>query len=213
MKPITIHGPAGNIEAIEESPRINAYPHLTAIVCHPHPQYQGTMHNKVVTTVCRAFRHLGIHCIRFNYRGVENSQGSYDHGNGEVDDLTAVIDNVKQANPDQQLLLAGFSFGGSVAYKGASQRQDVAGLLTIAPAVVNFPLTEFAEPHVPWCVIQGHQDEVVSPKAVFDFVCCQTNATATIIKCQAGHFFHGKLNELKQAIIWHYQSRLADGLG
>ncbi|MFZ9035637.1 MAG: alpha/beta hydrolase [Francisellaceae bacterium] len=210
MDIIKIQGELGWLEAIVETPGEVTYPEITAVLCHPHPLFQGTMHNKVVTTMARVFRDLGIQSIRFNYRGVGGSEGEYGEGVGELDDTLKVIEYIKQQKPGQKLILAGFSFGGSVAYKAAAISSDVMALLTIAPAVINFPVDGFNEPQMPWCVVQGIDDEVVDADAVFDVVLKKTKSDATIIKMnEVGHFFHGKLTDLKQELTDYFQPRLS----
>ena len=210
MNTFFIQGPAGRIETMIDYTKKTLHDDITAVICHPHPQFQGTMNNKVITTMSRAFNNLGINAFRFNYRGVGESQGHYDQGNGEIDDLQAVIDYIAAKKSQQKILLAGFSFGGSVAYKAAMYNKDRAiSLLTIAPAVINFPLTHFEQPTMPWCLIQGIDDEAVSYHAVMQFFLEQTQCDATLIRLNhVGHFFHGQLVPLRKHIEKHYQSRL-----
>ncbi|WP_119343197.1 alpha/beta hydrolase [Facilibium subflavum] len=208
MNTDVIQGNKGEIEIAYDPPKSNTYPDITAVVCHPHPLFQGSMHNKVVTTISRALTGLGVGCMRFNYRGVGKSQGCYDNGVGEVDDALSVAMHILKQHLEQKIIFTGFSFGGSVAYKAAMKCQNTVGLLTVAPAVVNFPLEGIKEPTMPWCVIQGIDDEVVDAQAVFDFA-IKTNVPVHIIKLdQVGHFFHGKLVELKNEIQWYFQQRL-----
>lgn len=205
-----IAGPAGNIELTVDKPKENKHPNTTVIICHPHPQHLGTMHNKVVTTISRTAKELGLTSIRFNYRGVQHSQGSYDHGEGEVEDLLTVVNWVQTQTPEQKIILAGFSFGGSVAYKGAAKIEHLSHLITIAPAVVNFPLTQHPEPTVPWLIIQGNNDEVVASEAVFHWLTTEVSCPYTLSKMQeTGHFFHGKLVYLRKEIEYYLQPRLS----
>lgn len=209
MKTLSISGREGKIEALLDAPKVSAFDDISVVSCHPHPLYQGTMHNKVISTISRSFNALGIEVIRFNYRGVGQSEGEYGHGEGEVEDALSVIDFIRQEKPKQKIILAGFSFGGAVAYKAQSKRDNILSLLTIAPAVVNFPLKGFQEPSMPWCVIQGTDDEVVDPTAVLSFSALQSKAPCHIIKLnEVGHFFHGKLIELRNEINAYYQPRL-----
>ncbi|HSC66336.1 MAG TPA: alpha/beta fold hydrolase, partial [Cellvibrio sp.] len=113
-----IPGPSGQLEAIihqGDNEGHFAGRELLVVICHPHPVHGGTMDNKVVTTLMRTYRDLGVHVLRFNFRGVGKSEGSFDNAIGEVDDLRAVIAWVDQQLPDTSLLLAGFSFGSSIA--------------------------------------------------------------------------------------------------
>lgn len=201
MQTFFIPSSQGHLEATYDTPRTVLHDDITVVICHPHPLFDGTMYNKVVSTIGRAFKDAGIQALRFNYRGVMNSSGHYGEGVGELEDLLAVVKYVRQAKPRQKIILAGFSFGGSVAYKGLSHCDNVIGLITVAPAVVNFPLIDFSEPQVPWLVVQGIDDDTVSAEAVFDFVIKQTQAQATIVKFNGvGHFFHGRLMDLKKTV-------------
>jgi len=204
-----IEGEDGSIEVEVDWPQNISLADTTVIVSHPHPLYQGTMHNKVITTISKAFRDLGLTVVRYNYRGVGKSQGEYDNGDGEVDDLVAVAKWVRQQKHNQSLILAGFSFGGSIAYKGADRLDGVTHLLTIAPAVTSFPLEHITEPAMPWCIIQGDDDEVVDPADVFKWLTHDIKRPFSLIKMSGtGHFFHGKLIDLKSEIIMHYRSRI-----
>ena len=204
-----ISSDSGVLEAVLDQPKSNYIEDLIVIICHPHPLFDGTMHNKVVVTISRAFNAMGISAMRFNYRGVGLSQGHYDNGVGEVDDAIAVADYILQHKIAKKIIFAGFSFGGSVAYKAVSRCKQSCALLTIAPAVVNFPLLDSTAPQVTWCTVQGVDDEVVESSAVFDFVTNKSIADAYLIKLNnVGHFFHGQLVKLKSEIIWHYKPKL-----
>lgn len=194
-----IPGPAGLLEAVETAPIHNNTPKGIAIICHPHPLYEGTMNNKVVTTLVKAYNHLGLTAIRFNFRGIGNSQGAYDNAIGEVDDLRAVINWCQKRSPTQSIYLAGFSFGSYIAAKVASQ-QPVTHLVSVAPPVVNFDFASLPPITCPWIVIQGDQDEVVPPEAVFAWVKTRIPPPQFICLTGASHFFHGKLIELRQRL-------------
>ncbi|MCF6775533.1 alpha/beta fold hydrolase [Thiotrichales bacterium 19X7-9] len=204
-----IDGAVGKLEVALDSPNEIKDDQLVVVICHPHPLYQGTMENKVVTTVSRSFNQLGILSVRFNYRGVGQSEGEYADGIGEVDDLVAVVEWLRRQNKAQKVILAGFSFGGSVAYKGASRIDNVIHLLTIAPSVIHFDLKEAQEPYVPFLVILSKDDEVVPASDTLDWLTKEFNQAFSLISLMAaGHFFHGRLVELKNEIINHYSLRL-----
>jgi hypothetical protein len=171
-----------------------------ASVCHPHPLYGGTLSNKVVHMVARAFNEMGVTCLRFNFRGVGESQGEYDQGQGETDDLLAVADWFHRRRPDAPLWLAGFSFGAFVAFH-AQARLKPQRLLLVAPPVSRFTFPEqqpvLAED---WLVIQGGQDDVVDPEQVTQWVAHQSPPADFRWLEDAGHFFHGRLLELKELI-------------
>lgn len=193
-----IAGPAGAIECAIDQPAQT--PRGVAIVCHPHPQFGGTMDNKVVQTLARACVGLGYTSVRFNFRGIGASAGSWDEGAGEVDDALAVIAAHRQAG--QPLLLGGFSFGGYVAATAAArlpEGQRPQQLLLVAPAVVNFKT-----PPVPagTLLIHGELDDVVPLQALLDWAHppAQPLTHAVTVVPGAGHFFHGQLTLLKQLI-------------
>lgn len=204
-----IDGEDGALELEVDWPQEILLSDTTVIVSHPHPLYQGTMKNKVVTTISKAFRELGLTVVRYNYRGVGKSEGEYDNGEGEVNDLISVAKWVRQQKQNQSLILAGFSFGGSIAYKGAARLDGVTNLLTVAPAVTRFPLNKIIEPDIPWCVIQGDDDEVVDPSSVFKWLTNEIKKPFSLLKMSnTGHFFHGRLIDLKNEIMMHYKSRI-----
>ncbi len=191
-------GPAGAIETAVDMP---AAVRGVAVLCHPHPLHGGTLDNKVVQTLARAFVQLGYRAVRFNFRGVGASEGTWDAGEGEVDDVLAVI--AAHRDPALPLVLGGFSFGACMAAKAAAQTPDVERLVLIAPAVQNFPPPPVSQHTL---VIHGEVDDVVPLAAAFDWARPQS-LPVTVIP-GAGHFFHGQLPLLKQLIVgaWHRQN-------
>jgi uncharacterized protein len=196
-----IPGPAGQIEVAISAPT-SSPPIALALICHPHPLHGGTMQNKVVTTLERSFQGLGCLCVRFNFRGVGQSEGSYADGIGEGDDLAAVLAFVKARLVAEAielpLWLSGFSFGSYVAARMANAL-CAARLLSIAPPVQSWDFTAIATPSMPWTIIQGDADEVVAARAVYDFAALQVPAPQ-LIKMAATHFFHGVLPELRAQV-------------
>jgi alpha/beta superfamily hydrolase len=143
---------------------------------------------------------MGVTTVKFNFRGVMRSEGRFDQGNGELEDLLAVIDWVQQQRVKNEIWLAGFSFGAFIAARAATQI-PINKLVTVAPPVENFPMQHLPPITCPWVLVQGELDDVVSPKAVFDWAETR-NPKPTIIRFpQAGHFFHGQLSELRADII------------
>ena len=120
LEAVAIAGPAGNIEASIEPATETAT--AVAVVCHPHPLHGGTMRNKVIHTLARAFVSMNVTAVRFNFRGIGSSEGGYDEGRGELDDALAVLDWAAERWPNLQLWMAGFSFGGWVALRAAARR-------------------------------------------------------------------------------------------
>ena len=201
MNTFFIDGKAGQLEVAHDKVK-NSKDNIVAVICHPHPLYQGTMNNKVVTTLSRAMKCFSIDSYRFNYRGVGNSQGEYGEGLGELEDLLSLCEFIKTNTSYKKIILCGFSFGGAIAYKALSKLNEVACLVTIAPAVDRFDLTEYPEPNqLPWLVVQGIDDDTVNPNSVFNFTLKKTKSDLTLVKMNSvGHFFHGKLIELKKVV-------------
>jgi alpha/beta superfamily hydrolase len=199
---LSIPGQAGALEAIAEDPGVPGESY--AVVCHPHPLFGGTMQNKVVTTVARALQESGIPTLRFNFRGVGASGGAFDQGAGETADAQAVASWGEQRWPGRTLVLAGFSFGGYVALRLAQQRdlQNLAPrlLITIAPAVQSFDAESTSVPRCPWLIIQGDADDVVDPAAVIHWATLLSPKPQLWVLQGAGHFFHGRLPELREAV-------------
>jgi len=196
---IIIPGPAGQIEAILSIPAAGE-PIAIAVVCHPHSLYGGSLSNKVVHIVSSTFLKLDVPVLRFNFRGVGRSEGEFDQGRGEQADLAAVVVWLRQRYPERPLWLAGFSFGAFVAYHAHRQLQ-AARLLLVAPPLRVF---EFGESHpveIPWVVVQGSEDEVVSAEAVQQWVQNQPIPPIFEMLEGASHFFHGRLNDLRQRVM------------
>ena len=191
-------GPAGLLECLTDVPEGQA-PAGVAVICHPHPLGGGTMHNKVVTIIERSLRELGLATVRFNFRGVGESEGDHDEGFGETDDLLAVIEWVRKSSPDQPLALAGFSFGSYIALKVAAGL-DLRQLISIAPPVDRYDFNEIEHPGCPWLVVQGDEDEVVDPDSVYAWVETLEPAPALNVMEKTGHFFHRRLMDLRGLI-------------
>jgi alpha/beta superfamily hydrolase len=196
---LTLDGPAGPIEAAVDLPDagVAALP-VTAIVCHPLSTEGGTMHNKVVTMVARALRELGVRVVRFNFRSVGASAGSFDHGDGEQQDLAAVAAWVRAQRPHDALWLAGFSFGAYVSLRASAALQPQA-LISIAPPAGRW---DFAGVELPphWLVIQGDADEIVDPQAVYDWLETLEQQPVLVRMPDTSHFFHRKLIDLRGAL-------------
>ena len=193
-----IDGPVGQLEATLDSLEKET-PIGSAIICHPHPLYGGTMDNKVAHTLSRAFIKSGYNSLRFNFRGTKKSEGKFDFGIGELDDLLAVINWIKVREHSEILWLAGFSFGAAIAIN-ASSVSKVDGLITVAPAVEKF--TNFTnQPQCPWLIMQGDEDELVDIKTTIDWLNTLNPGPELLILPQAEHFFHGRLVELREEIV------------
>jgi uncharacterized protein len=196
-QPVSIPGPSGVLQGIVEEPG-NVPPAAIAVVCHPHPLQGGTMTNKVVHTLARACNEVGAPTVRFNYRGVGGSEGSYDDGVGETEDALAVIEWARARWPETPLWLAGFSFGGGVALR-ASVSTSTARLITVAPASARAGVTDNL-PGCPWLLVQGDADDVVPAQMVLDWAKALRVSPDIRLLEGAGHFFHGRLIELREAV-------------
>ncbi|MBT5861952.1 MAG: alpha/beta fold hydrolase [Gammaproteobacteria bacterium] len=193
-----IDGPAGRLEAILELSAEHS-PLGSVVVCHPHPQHGGTMHNKVAHTLARAFVRLGYAVLRFNFRGIESSEGEYDEGVGELDDALAAISWMRARDPGTRLWLAGFSFGAAIAVDAAIDT-TVDGLVSVAPAITRCASGPLAQPECPWLIVQGDQDELVDVEKTVEWVNGLLPGPELLIISGAEHFFHGRLVELREAV-------------
>lgn len=191
---LLIEGPAGPLEVVLTRAE---QPTALAVICHPHPLHGGTLHNKVVHTLMRAARDQGASTVRFNFRGVGKSIGEHDDGRGETADCLAVIDWARRELGDLPLWVMGFSFGGYVAAAAASQLQQwPQRLVLVAPSVERMPFADLMPLAGPATVLMGEADEVVASEAVFDMLEGQPGVDMQRFAA-TGHFFHGKLVELK----------------
>lgn len=198
---VSIDGPAGRIEGITACPPEGDIRGVVAVICHPHPLYGGSLHNKVVHYLSRTCNELGIPSLRFNFRGVGQSEGSYDGGRGESEDLLAVLDWISQRRPGFDIWLAGFSFGAYVAYRSARARPQIRRLITVAPPVNLFDFGEAPAPRCPWLVVQGKRDKIVPCQEVERWVHTQESAPDLLCFKEADHFFHGQLNALRSGLL------------
>jgi uncharacterized protein len=197
---INIPGPVGTLESVlnrGDSDAVLSSMNGLAIICHPHPQHGGTMDNKVVTTLMRTYRDVGIHVLRFNFRGVGKSEGTFDNTKGELDDLLAVISWVKSQFTNSPILMAGFSFGSSIAARASYQLENLRHLTLVAPPVERYEYDRDGVFQAPLCVIQGDQDERVIAQGVYNWA-AQLHGPVELIRYpEAGHFFHGFLSSMK----------------
>ena len=203
--PSPINGASGAIETLwqpVDHPRQNTQglPYV-AVLCHPHPLYGGTMHNKVVHTLARVLRDHDIPVLRFNFRGVGNSDGVFSNGVGECVDLLTVVQQLQQQEPSA-VILGGFSFGAYVTALAVQRLTTTViceHMLLIAPPVGK-PDYDFPQ-YLP-CrhvhIVQGTEDEIVTVESVQQWV--QNIPQASISMLRSGHFFHRKLTDLKHCL-------------
>jgi uncharacterized protein len=192
----TVVGPAGDLVCAIDLP--DGIPRGLAVICHPHPQHGGTMDNKVVVTLARAFALCGWRAARFNFRGIGGSAGEWDQGRGEIDDAVAVARALRQGN--EPLALAGFSFGAYVASHAAAVLH-AQPLVLIGPATQNFTLAAVPQGTL---VIHGEADDVVPLAATLDWA--RPQSQPVVVVPGGGHFFHGQLPLLKNLVVRHLQA-------
>jgi len=195
---LLLQGPAGALEAQLDLPADGLAPAAYAVVCHPHPLFGGTLTNKVVHTLARAFTDVGMPSLRFNFRGVGLSAGTHDEGRGEVQDVLAAARYCHERWPQARLWLAGFSFGAAVAVRASSEAKP-AGLVAVAPAVDRLDIAAVL-PACPWLVLLGDADDVVSPQRMLEWARGLRPEPVTQVLAGAGHYFHGRLPELRERV-------------
>lgn len=200
---LNLQGGAGHLEALRDVPSDGAV-RGTVVIAHPHPLFGGTMQNKVVQTLARAFVQCGWQAVRFNFRGVGASAGTYDEGRGELADMLSVIEQVA---PDGPLALAGFSFGAFVTshvVQAVSVQRSVDKLVLVGTAASRFKVAPVVpEMHERTLVIHGEQDDTVALSSVMDWARPQTLPVTVIPGVE--HFFHGQLPLLKSLVVRHLQ--------
>jgi alpha/beta superfamily hydrolase len=193
-------GPAGRLEGI-----LKHYGGVgsgkLAVVCHPHPLYQGTMHNKVVFAVATALFEAGCNVLRFNFRGVGLSAGSHDKGQGEIKDTLAALRFLKERYPAQPCLVAGSSFGAWMALEAALRDSTLISVIAVSPPLKYFHATVLAELTVPKLFLQGMDDRICVPEALQSLYPSVADPKELVLLEGAGHFFDGHLTELKAKIM------------
>lgn len=202
MPEVYFHGPVGRLEGkIHLSENKHA---PRALLLHPHPLYGGTMNNKVVYTLFKAFREAGFHVLRFNFRGVGVSEGSYDEGRGELEDAKYAYDYLSKEVPtNTPIWIGGFSFGSWVMFR-LIQEIPFYRFLGISPPAQRFDFSGCLNPSMPGLIVQGDQDEIVPIEAVDNFVSLlapntKENITYKIIP-EADHFFTNQLGQLESLV-------------
>lgn len=198
-------GPVGAIEALRDEPGPGAARRGTAVIAHPHPLFGGTMENKVVQTLARAFVQSGWVALRFNFRGVGASEGRHDEGRGELDDMLALVAGEAPQGP---LALAGFSFGSFVASRAVAAlwpTRPADKIVLVGTAAMRFEVATLPpEAHDATLVIHGEHDDTVPLASVLDWARPQT-LPVTVVP-GGSHFFHGQLPLLKSLVLRHLRS-------
>lgn len=194
-----LNGPAGRIEARLMRASEKGNHNAVAVVCHPHPLYDGSLHNKVTYTLSRTLSQMGVPALRFNFRGVGESEGEYANGIGETEDLLAVIAEARRLYPNREVWLAGFSFGAYISLRVA-RKAEVSQLITVAPPVNFFEFQRIKAPQCPWLLIQGDADEVVPCEDVLEWAGNLQPGPQVKVLEGVGHFFHRRLNCLRDTV-------------
>ena len=199
IESLMLEGPAGKLEALLEEPE-DQEPKHAALVCHPHPRHGGTMHNKVVYRIARGLRRSGCVVLRFNYRGVNLSEGSYDHGNGELEDARAALTWLRARYPNLPCLLAGFSFGSRIVLRLGCTLPDVDRIIA-----VGFPTVYADRSFLEGCTkdrtfIHSTNDEF-GPKPELQAIFDGLPEPKRLIWVEAeDHFFKGALDEFENSV-------------
>ena len=216
---LLLPGPAGTIEVARDVPGsapAGAPLRGVAVIAHPHPLFGGTMDNKVVQTLARAFVQAGWAALRFNFRGVGASSGTHDEGRGELQDLLAVVQQLappaQDGLPAQPLALAGFSFGAFVtshALAALWPERRIAHVVLVGTATTRFAVAPVPpEAQLRTLVLHGEQDDVVPLPSVFDWA--RPQALPVTVIPGSGHFFHGQLPLLKSLVLRHLRATADD---
>jgi alpha/beta superfamily hydrolase len=207
-----LDGPAGRLEAILMNPP--SAPVAAAVVCHAHPLHGGMMHFKVVFRAAKALQSAGLAVLRFNFRGVGRSEGSYDGGRGEQDDARAALDELERRFPGRPLVLGGFSFGSVVALRVGAGDQRVGGVFVLGyPATFTDPTVVVETPSAlddgskPRLFVQGENDQFGSGEALWRLVEPFPENQSVVVVPGTGHFFDGRLDELQGAVCTWAEGR------
>lgn len=204
---LTLQGAAGAIQALRDQAPLapEQTPRGVAIIAHPHPLFGGTMDNKVVQTLARAFVHSGWTAVRFNFRGVGDSAGVHDNGIGEAQDFLSVV---QQVAPEGPIALAGFSFGAFVTSHAIARlwpERNIEQIVLVGTATSRFEVASIpAEAHLRTLILHGEHDDTVPLSTVMDWARPQT-LPVTVVP-GGGHFFHGQLGLLKNLVARHLHS-------
>ncbi len=195
-----LEGPAGRLEAILWTPSAAAHPQLAAVVCHPHPLFGGTMHNKVIYQAAKSLDAFGIPVLRFNFRGAGLSAGVHDRGLGEQDDVRAALDFLAFEFPGVPLLLAGFSFGSWVGMRVGCEDPRVSHLIGLGLPVNSTDFSFLRSCNKPKLLAHGSNDEHGAIEKVKTLVRTLSGDNRLVVVDGVDHFFAGKLGQLDRAI-------------
>jgi uncharacterized protein len=195
-----LEGPVGRLEAILWTPTRSEKSPVAAALCHPHPLFGGTLHNKVIYQAAKSLDSLGVPVLRFNFRGAGLSAGEHDRGIGERGDVQAAIDFMGKEFPGQSLLVCGFSFGSWVGLRVGCSDERVRELIGLGIPVNTSQFTYLENCNKPKLIVQGSRDEHGAWEAVEETVARMAGDTRLVFVQDADHFFAGRLDELDRAI-------------
>jgi alpha/beta superfamily hydrolase len=205
-----LDGPAGRLEAIFWKPQDGARPPLAAVVCHPHPLFGGTMHNKVIYQTAKSLDSLGLPVLRFNFRGAGMSEGKHDRGRGELGDVRAALDFLAGEFAGVPLLVAGFSFGCWVGLRVGCEDERVSELIGLGAPVNNTDFSFLESCGKPKLFVHGSNDEHGDVDVVEKLVAGLPGENRFVVVPDADHFFAGKLDQLDRAITAWFRDRHTD---
>lgn len=194
-----ISAPHGRLEAQLDEPA--AGPRAAAVLCHPHPQYGGTMHTRALYHLARSLNEAGVATLRFNFRGVGTSTGDFDGGEGERRDVGAALRRLREEYPERPTLVGGFSFGAAVGLSVAAQEETVEGLIGMALPVTLYDFTFLQGETRPHLVLQGEEDPLGSPADVREAIGDGGSRRRLIILSGTGHRFQGADDALRTAVV------------
>jgi alpha/beta superfamily hydrolase len=206
---VFLEGPAGRLEAILWTPPAGAAPPFAALVCHPHPLFGGTMHNKVIYQAAKSLSSLGLPVLRFNFRGAGASAGTHDRGRGEQGDVRAALDFLAAEFRGVPLLLAGFSFGSWVGLRVGCEDQRVTHLIGLGAPVNDSDFSYLSECAKPKLFVQGGNDQFGALDKLTALVASLPGDNRVVEVPGVDHFFTGKLDELDRAITSWVSERVA----
>jgi alpha/beta superfamily hydrolase len=195
----SVTGTAGMLEGVMHLP-IDA-PRAIAVVAHPLPTMGGTMENKVVTTLAKTFVQLGCATLRFNFRGTGKSQGEFDEGDGETEDVLAVTSHARELYGELPLILSGFSFGGYVQAR-AAELLHPQRLVLVAPAVGRYASSDMPQVPHDTLLIHGDKDEVIPLENILHWA--RKQHLPIVLLPDATHFFHGRLDQIRKIVLSHF---------
>jgi uncharacterized protein len=202
VQSISFSGPAGRLEGLLKFNETTS-PQTLAVICHPHPLYHGTMHNKVVFAMAEAFYNLGCEVLRFNFRSVGMSAGSHDHGQGEVEDCLAAVQFLRRRYPGVPCVIAGFSFGAWMAIEAVRADASLISVTAVAPPLKHLQSAILISMSAPKLFLQGSADNICCPEDLQAIYPMIAEPKSLVMIEGAGHFFEGRLPQFKAAIAAH----------